>query len=315
VICDLALLTGFSSGKKKINAAVIRNCAKELQIPTEMVKIPPKPPEPSQNYSAANVAAVQQKEPAGIRGGLIFIGIVFFLFVAYQIYESVTDQGLLKKEAQVTDQKKFKPPEDVASAFETQKKELDDMKLEAAESIDAQQVENAPGGTAQPVADAQKGDENSESKTEPTASPVVAQVESLAESPTESPDESPAESPVESPDDVVVDEKTIIYFEHNSNELPSNAYEKLNSIVKFTSRRPNLKITVEGYTDSYGSRVYNKQLSQYRADMVKNYLIGNGIAPTKIDARGRGSANPIKKNTSAEGRKQNRRVEIKIQSE
>jgi general secretion pathway protein A len=319
VICDLALLTGFSSELKKINAAVIKDCAKELQIPTEMVKIPPKRPKPSRGHSAVNVAAVQQKEPAGIRGGLIFIGIVFFLFVAYQIYESVTDQGLFKKEEQVSDQKKFKPPEDVASAFETQKKELDEMKLEAAESIDAQQKENPPGGTAQLVADAQKSDENSESNTGSTASPVVAQVESLAESPTESlaesPTESLTESPTESPDDVVVDQKTFIYFEHNSNELPPNAYETLNNIVKFTSQRPNLKITVEGYTDSYGSRVYNKQLSQYRADMVKNYLIGNGIAPTKIDARGRGSANPIKKNTTYEGRKQNRRVEIKIQSE
>jgi general secretion pathway protein A len=339
VICDLALLTGFSSGQKKIDAAVIQDCAKELQIPTEMVKIPPKPPEPSQNYSAADVAAVQQKEPAGIRGGLIFIGIVFFLFVAYQIYESVTDQALFKKEEQVTDQKKFRPPEDVASAFETQKKELDEMKLEAAESIDAQQKENAPGGTAQPVADAQKSDSNSQPKTEPTPSPVVAQDESpvvaqdespvvaLDESPVVAQDESPVvaqvESPVvaqvesltEAPDDVVVDEKTIIYFEHNSNELPSNAYETLNSIVKFTSRRPNLKIMVEGYTDSYGSRVYNKQLSQYRADMVKNYLIGNGIAPTKIEARGKGSTNPIENNSTSEGRKQNRRVEIKIQSD
>jgi outer membrane protein OmpA-like peptidoglycan-associated protein len=112
-----------------------------------------------------------------------------------------------------------------------------------------------------------------------------------------------------------VDEKTIIYFEHNSNELPPNAYETLNNIVKFTSQRPNLKITVEGYTDSYGSRVYNKQLSQYRADMVKNYLIGNGIAPTKIEARGKGSTNPIENNSTSEGRKQNRRVEIKIQSD
>jgi outer membrane protein OmpA-like peptidoglycan-associated protein len=248
---------------------------------------------------------------------------VFFLFVAYQIYESVTDHAPFWKEEQVADQKKFEPPKDVASAFETQKKELDDMKSEAAESIDAQQEEDVSGGTAQPVADAQKTDENSEPKTGPTESPVVAQVESLTESPVASAAESPVVSAVEPATEVVdepateivVDQKTIIYFEYNSNELPPNAYETLNNIVKFTSQRPDLKITVEGYTDSYGGKVYNKQLSQYRADMVKNYLIGNGIAPTKIDARGRGSANPIDKNTSAEGRKQNRRVEIKVQSE
>ncbi|MGD2100209.1 MAG: OmpA family protein [Desulfobacterales bacterium] len=335
VICDLALLTGFSNGQKKINATVIQDCAKELQIPTEMVKIPPKPPKPSQDYSAVNVAAVQQKEPAGIRGGLIFIGIVFFLFVAYQIYESVTEQGLFKKEEQVTDQKKFRPPEDVASAFEMQKKELDEMKLEATESIDAQQIEDASGGTAQPVADAQKSDANSQPKTEPTESPIAAQVESpvlsAVEPPTEVVDEpatevvdEPATEDVDEPatevvdepaTEVVVDQKTIINFEYNSNELPPNAYETLNNIVKFTSQHPDLKITVEGYTDSYGSANYNKQLSQYRADMVKNYLIGNGISPAKISAHGRGSEEPIKSNTTSEGRKQNRRVEIKINSE
>jgi outer membrane protein OmpA-like peptidoglycan-associated protein len=49
--------------------------------------------------------------------------------------------------------------------------------------------------------------------------------------------------------------------------------------------------------------------------MVKNYLIGNGIAPAKISAHGRGSDNPIKPNATFEGRKENRRVEIRIDSE
>jgi general secretion pathway protein A len=321
VICDLALLTGFSSGLKKINAAVIKECSKELQIPTEMVKIPSKPPEPSRDYRAVNIAAVQQKEPAGIRGGLIFIGIVFFLFVAYQIYESVMDHAPFWKEEQATDQKKFEPPEDVANAFETRQKELDDMKLEVAEGIGEQQEDNisgdtarpdnTSGGTAQPDVDTQKGGENNQPNTELVASPVV----SAVEPPTEVVDEPATEVVDEPATEVVVDQKTIIYFGYNSNELPPNAYETLNNIVKFTSQRPELKITVEGYTDSYGSKVYNKQLSQYRADMVKNYLIGNGIAPSKIIARGRGQANPIQRNATPEGRKQNRRVEIKIQSE
>jgi outer membrane protein OmpA-like peptidoglycan-associated protein len=286
-----------------------------------MVKIPSKPPEPSRDYRAVNIAAVQQKEPAGIRGGLIFIGIVFFLFVAYQIYESVMDHAPFWKEEQVTDQKKFEPPEDVANAFETRQKELDDMKLEVAEGIGEQQEDNisgdtarpdnTSGDTAQPDVDTQKGGENNQPNTELVASPVV----SAVEPPTEVVDEPATEVVDEPATEVVVDQKTIIYFGYNSNELPPNAYETLNNIVKFTSQRPDLKITVEGYTDSYGSKVYNKQLSQYRADMVKNYLIGNGIAPSKIIARGRGQANPIQRNATPEGRKQNRRVEIKIQSE
>jgi OOP family OmpA-OmpF porin len=109
---------------------------------------------------------------------------------------------------------------------------------------------------------------------------------------------------------LAADQKSIIYFEYNSNELPQNAYETLNNIVKFSSQRPDLKITVEGYTDSHGDSVYNKQLSKYRADIVKNYFIGQGISPFKIKALGRGTENPAKSNETDEGRKQNRRVEI-----
>jgi general secretion pathway protein A len=341
VICDLALLTGFTSELKKINAAVIKDCAKELRIPTELNNIPLKPSKPREDYSALNPAAMQPKEPTGIRGGVIFIGILFFLFVAYQIYDSVKERVPFWKQEEITTQKKFTPPQDVAKAFESQKKELDDMKGEAAKSIDDQQKENLSAVTEQPVMDTQKVDANDGPEKQPVGSPSdmvdandepekqpigsstdkvdandEPEKQSVA-SPTDKVDanDGPEKQSVASPTDVDVNEKTIIFFEHNSNELPPKAYETLNNIVKFTSQRPNLKITVEGYTDSYGSRIYNKQLSQYRADMVKNYLIGNGIAPSKIESRGRGPANPLKNNATSEGRKQNRRVEISIEPE
>jgi OOP family OmpA-OmpF porin len=111
---------------------------------------------------------------------------------------------------------------------------------------------------------------------------------------------------------LVADQKSIIYFEHDSNELLQIAYETLINIVKFTSQRPDLKITVEGYTDSRGDPVYNKQLSKYRADIVKNYLIGQGISPSKIKTSGRGPDNPLQSNKTFEGRQKNRRVEIQV---
>jgi OOP family OmpA-OmpF porin len=107
-------------------------------------------------------------------------------------------------------------------------------------------------------------------------------------------------------------QKSIIQFEHNSNELPQKAYTTLDSIVKSTQDRTDLKITVEGYTDSRGNPVYNRKLSKYRADIVKNYLIGHGVSPANIVAIGRGPENPIKSNKTFEGRKLNRRVEIRV---
>ena len=112
------------------------------------------------------------------------------------------------------------------------------------------------------------------------------------------------------PSGFVTDQRSTIYFEHNSNELPQKAYETLSNIIKFTSLRSDLRITVEGFTDSYGDPVYNKQLSKYRADMVKSYLIGQGITASRINAIGRGPENPLESNESPEGRKKNRRVEI-----
>ena len=287
VICDLALLTGFTVGLKKINAAVIKDCAKELQIPTELAKIPPKPPKPSQDYGTLNLAATQQNQPASIRGGLIFIGIVFFLFVAYQIYELVSDKPLFRKQEQVESQKTYEPPADVSNAFQTQKKELENTKSEPPGVLDSPEKEEKPLSGVVPVDDTKESAANNQPITQPSMPPA----------------------------NTVVDQKSIIHFDHNSNELPQKAYETLNHIVKLTSQHPNLKITVEGYTDSHGSAVYNKQLSQYRADMVKSYLIGNGIAPAQISAHGRGPENPMEPNATVEGRRQNRRVEIRVNAE
>jgi general secretion pathway protein A len=313
VICDLALLTGFSNDLKKINAAIIKDCAKELQLPTELAGIPQKPPRPKEDHSNLNLAALQQKELTGIRGGIIFIGIVFFLFVAYQIYDSISDRPLPWKDEQVEMQKKFEPPSDVSKAFQSHKETLEEMKLESAESIPTPQKEEDAPAAVEPESDAEISDTVDPQMVQSSAPLAAVEPEIDAEiNSTVDPQMAQSNAP---PADAVVDQKTIIYFDHNSNELPENAYETLDEIVRFTSQRPNLKITVEGYTDSYGNAIYNKQLSQYRADMVKNYLIGNGIAPAKISAHGRGSDNPIKPNATFEGRKQNRRVEIKINSE
>ena len=121
-----------------------------------------------------------------------------------------------------------------------------------------------------------------------------------------------SELPAGQPADIAADQSSIVYFEHNSNELPQKAYETLDDIVKFTAQRPDLKITVIGFTDSYGDAVYNKELSKYRADIVKNYLIGQGISPANIETIGKGPKDPVGSNKTFEGRQQNRRVEIRV---
>ncbi len=73
--------------------------------------------------------------------------------------------------------------------------------------------------------------------------------------------------------------------------------------------------TIEGHTDSVGEEGYNQGLSQRRADAVKAYLVGRGVAPTRLTSSGKGEAYPVAGNESAGGRQQNRRVEVIIDND
>jgi len=108
------------------------------------------------------------------------------------------------------------------------------------------------------------------------------------------------------------DQKFIIYFENNSNELPEKAFEILDKIISSISRYPDSEIIIEGYTDSVGNYWYNKKISKLRANVVKSYLVGRGIPQPKIKVFGLGPKNPLGSNKTTEGRTKNRRVEVKI---
>jgi outer membrane protein OmpA-like peptidoglycan-associated protein len=72
------------------------------------------------------------------------------------------------------------------------------------------------------------------------------------------------------------------------------------------------KIVITGHTDNVGAADYNMNLSLRRAEAVRDYLVGLGIDPAKIEVRGEGMNNPIADNSTAEGRAKNRRVEVDI---
>jgi len=75
---------------------------------------------------------------------------------------------------------------------------------------------------------------------------------------------------------------------------------------------PGLKVQVEGYTDSVGSDDYNQKLSENRADAVRNFLLTQGVPETNITATGYGKAKPVADNSTAQGRAQNRRVQLVV---
>ena len=104
-----------------------------------------------------------------------------------------------------------------------------------------------------------------------------------------------------------------VLFASGKSELLPAAQAKLSEVATaLTKQDPDSKIRVEGYTDSQGGLTFNQQLSQQRAETVRSYLVGHGIAADRVSAEGFGPAKPVADNTSAEGRADNRRVEIVV---
>jgi outer membrane protein OmpA-like peptidoglycan-associated protein len=101
-----------------------------------------------------------------------------------------------------------------------------------------------------------------------------------------------------------------VLFRSGSFELAPGARERLAKVSGIILAYPSLHLAVEGHTDSVGGDEYNQNLSEQRAQAVRDYFVQQGIASDAIDARGFGKTEPIASNDTAEGRQQNRRVEL-----
>lgn len=104
-----------------------------------------------------------------------------------------------------------------------------------------------------------------------------------------------------------------ISFALNSAEITAQSRASLDRVLLGIKDNPALtQITVTGHTDSSGDADYNKDLSDRRAKAVADYLRDNGLSGVTIDSVGMGEENPVASNATAEGRAQNRRVEIDL---
>jgi len=101
-----------------------------------------------------------------------------------------------------------------------------------------------------------------------------------------------------------------VLFDFNKYTLKPEARERLARISGIVLAYPDLKLQVEGYTDSIGSDEYNQALSEKRAETVRDYLVSSGVSMNNVAAQGLGKAEPVADNSTAAGRKLNRRVEM-----
>jgi outer membrane protein OmpA-like peptidoglycan-associated protein len=103
-----------------------------------------------------------------------------------------------------------------------------------------------------------------------------------------------------------------VLFDTGSHTLKPGAREKLAKISGILLAHPGLTLQIEGHTDSVGSDEFNQQLSERRADAVRDFLAEQGVPVSSITARGFGKTQPVATNDAPEGRQRNRRVELVV---
>ncbi|MCL4153507.1 UNVERIFIED_CONTAM: hypothetical protein GTU68_025904 [Idotea baltica] len=103
-----------------------------------------------------------------------------------------------------------------------------------------------------------------------------------------------------------------ILFATGSSAVRPDLQRDLGAVASNLQAYPDSTVQIVGHTDSDGEAAYNQQLSEGRANAVSSVLISNGIAPSRVQAYGRGESQPVASNLNPQGKAQNRRVEIVI---
>ncbi len=113
-------------------------------------------------------------------------------------------------------------------------------------------------------------------------------------------------------DSIVLNMPGNITFRTDSSDISADFYSVLNSISLVFNEYPKTYIDINGHTDSVGDAAYNIGLSQRRADSVSRYIQTRNVLAQRISTRGMGESSPIASNNTAQGKAQNRRVEIRL---
>jgi outer membrane protein OmpA-like peptidoglycan-associated protein len=113
-------------------------------------------------------------------------------------------------------------------------------------------------------------------------------------------------------DSLLVNFESEILFDSGSATLYPGSFDRLRALAQTLNRYPKSDVIIKGHTDSVGEESFNQTLSERRADGVRNFMIAEGVVPSRITAIGFGESVPVAGNETAQGRQRNRRVEIEI---
>ena len=109
--------------------------------------------------------------------------------------------------------------------------------------------------------------------------------------------------------------KQKVHFATNKSTIYPDSFPMLTEVAEVLKSRPEIKVRIEGHTDSRGTLAHNMKLSDARAQSVKEFLAGRGVDAARMEAQGFGPTQPIDDNRTARGRENNRRTEFIITSQ
>ncbi len=142
-----------------------------------------------------------------------------------------------------------------------------------------------------------------------------AEVVTVEPEPAPAPAPEPAPAPVVAPTPPPAKQGAIVFrniqFDLNKATLRDESYPILDEVVDYMKANPDVKMEIQGHTCNLGTAAYNLKLSDKRANTVRDYLVGKGIAADRLTAKGYGLTTPVAPNDKEENRAKNRRVEFK----
>jgi OOP family OmpA-OmpF porin len=109
--------------------------------------------------------------------------------------------------------------------------------------------------------------------------------------------------------------KQKVHFATNKSTIYPDSFPMLTEVANVLKARPEVKVRIEGHTDSRGTMAHNMKLSQARAESVRQFLVNQGVDLARMEAQGFGPTQPIDDNRTAKGRENNRRTEFIITSQ
>lgn len=285
ILCDRALLTGYIKGTTKIGAKIIKECANDVKIPQPMTQ---------KGHHAAETESKDGVKSKSLLRVMTYapVFIMVLLLICFFFMGKNSD-----------------------SLFFTFDHIWNRITSSAPEEQPGKKMESPPAAVPR-----QPAGKHAEEGGLHTIKPPVTILEnevpfSKDNSEVKAPEiQTPSNqsmiNPKENSKPKKIPKKIIIYFPHDSNEFSQGSIALLNQAALILKNNPKQPASAVGYTDASGVYSYNKNLSRFRANMVKSYLVGKDVDSGQIKCIGMGPDKPIDDNDTPRGRKSNRRVEI-----